>query len=386
MGEKMEKEWLFDDEHKMFRETVKRWVATELAPHADEWEEKGEFPLDIYQKAGELGFFGGGFPENYGGVGGDFRYHTVFTEELALCKSGGVAAGLGLHGFVALPAVNAFGTEEQKEKYLAPGIRGEKIGALAVTEPDAGSDVGGIKTRAIREGDEYVINGSKMFITNGVRADFHIVACKSDSEKGHRGISQILVDKGTEGFVISRKLDKLGWRASDTAQLSFDEVRVPVSNLLGQENHGFYQIMHGFQTERLIMATGSVAAAQHCFDITLKYAKERQTFGRPIGTFQVNRHKFADMLTWIEAARRLTYHAVWLHINDLDCDKEVAMCKIFACEMAVKVADMCIQIHGGYGYMMEYEVQRIWRDQRIQPIGGGTSEIQKEIIGKLIGL
>jgi alkylation response protein AidB-like acyl-CoA dehydrogenase len=382
----MEREWLFDEEHRMFRESIRKWVAAEIAPYADEWEEKGEFPLELYRQAGELGFFGGGIPEAYGGVGGDFRYKVVFGEELARCRSGGVGAGLTLHEAIALPIVNAFGTEEQKQRYLVPGLRGEKIGALCVTEPNTGSDVGALQTRAVRDSDEFVITGSKMFITNGVRADFYIVACKTEREIGHRGISQILVEKGTPGFTVSRKLDKLGWRASDTAELSFDEVRVPVSNLMGTENQGFYQIMYGFQTERLIMAVGSVAAAQHCFEITLKYAKEREAFGRPIGSFQVNRHKFADMLTWIEAARRLVYHTVWLLINGLDCAKEVAMCKVFACEKAVQVADMCIQIHGGYGYMMEYDVQRIWRDQRIQPIGGGTSEIQKDIIGKLLDL
>jgi alkylation response protein AidB-like acyl-CoA dehydrogenase len=382
----MEREWLFEEEHKIFRESVRRWVSSELAPYADEWEEKGEFPIEVYKRAGSLGFFGGGFPEKYGGCGGDFRYKVVFAEELARCRSGGTAAGLGLHDFVALPALNSFGSEEQKERYLVPGIRGEKIGALAVTEPNAGSDVAGIQTRAIRDGDEFVINGSKIFITNGIRADFYIVACKTNPDMGHRGISQIIVERGTPGFKASRKLDKLGWRASDTAELSFDQVRVPVTNLMGQEGNGFYQIMNGFQFERLMMAVGSVSSAQYCFDITLKYSKERYQFGRPIGSFQVNRHKFADMLTWIEAARRLVYHTVWLYIKGLDCSKEIAMCKIFACEMAVKVADMCIQIHGGYGYMMEYEVQRIWRDQRIQPIGGGTSEIQKEIIGRLLGL
>lgn len=382
----MERERLFDDEHQMFRETVRKWVTAELAPNADEWEKKGEFPIELFRRAGELGFFAGELPENYGGVGGDFRYPAVFSEEMARCKSGGVNAGLGLHGFVVLPAINAFGSEEQKEKYMVPGIRGEKIGALAVTEPDTGSDVAGIRTKAIRDGAEFVINGSKIFITNGVRADFYIVACKTDPEKKHKGISEIIVEKGTPGFTVSRKLDKLGWWTSDTAELAFDDVRVPVSNLIGDENNGFYQIMHGFQPERLLMAVGSVAAAQYCFDVTLRYAKERQAFGRPIGTFQVNRHKFADMATWIELARRLTYHAVWLYINGFECEKETAMCKLFACEKAVEIADMCIQIHGGYGYMMEYEVQRIWRDQRSQPIGGGTSEIQKEIIGKLLGL
>jgi acyl-CoA dehydrogenase len=280
----------------------------------------------------------------------------------------------------------SFGSREIKERYLVPGIQGKLVGAYAVTEPNAGSDVGGLLTRARREGDQWVINGSKTFITNGVRADFYVVACKTDPERGHQGITQIIVDKGTPGFQVSRKLDKLGWRTSDTGELIFEEVRVPLSNLVGQERQGFYQIMHGFQTERLVMAVGSVAAAQACVELTLEYSKQRHAFGRPIGRFQVTRHKFADMLTRIEAARQLVYHTIWLHVHGRECRKEVAMCKIFACETAVDVADQCIQIHGGYGYMMEYPVQRIWRDMRIQPIGGGTSEIQKEIIGRLVGL
>lgn len=377
---------LFEEEHRLFRQQVARWVERELTPHAEEWEAAEAFPFELYERAGKLGFFAGGFPEEYGGVGGDFRYHAVMAEELARCGSGGVGAGLGLHAFIALPAVADFGSVEQKERYLAPGIRGELVGALAVTEPNAGSDVGGIQTRAVRDNDHWIINGAKTFITNGVRADFYIVACKTDPKRDHQGISQIIVEKGTPGFQVSRKLDKLGWRTSDTAELAFDDVRVPASNLIGEENQGFYQIMHGFQTERLIMAAGSVAGAQLCFDMTLEYAKQRHAFGRPIGRFQVNRHKFADMLTCIEAARQLTYHTIWLLINGKDCRKEVAMCKVFACETAVRVADTCIQIYGGYGYMMEYPVQRVWRDMRIQPIGGGTSEIQKEIIGRLLGL
>jgi len=382
----MEKEWLFEEEHKMFRDSFSKWVAREIAPHGEEWEEKGEFPFELYQRVGELGFFAGDFPEEYGGVGGDFRYMVVFAEELAKCRSGGTAAGLTLHYSVAMPYIRDFGNEEQKEKYLAPGLRGETVGALAVTEPDAGSDVAGIRTRAVQVGDEFIINGAKTFITNGVRANWYIVACKTEPEQGRRGISHILVDKGTPGFTVSRKLDKLGWRASDTGELAFQDVRVPVTNILGQKNRGFHQTMHGFQTERLGMAIGSTAAAQHCFDITLEYCKQRHAFGQPIGSFQVNKHKFADMLILIEASRRLAYNTVRLWINKLDCAKEIAMCKVFCCENAVKVADMCIQLHGGYGYMMEYEVQRIWRDQRIQPIGGGTSEIQKEIIGRLLGL
>lgn len=377
---------IYEEEHRLFRQQVARFVQREIKPFADEWEQQGEFPVELYKKAGDLGFFAGGYPEKYEGAGGDFRYQVIFSEELSLCGSGGVRAGLGLHYYVALPAIAQFGTPEQKKGYLAPGIRGERVGAYAVTEPDAGSDVGGIRTRAVREGDHWVINGAKTFITNGARADFVVVACKTDPEKGHQGISQIIVDQGTPGFQCLRKLDKLGWRTSDTGELLFENVRVPLNNLLGTENQGFYQIMEGFQTERLAMAVGSVSAAQYCFDLTLDYAKKRQAFGRPIGRFQVNRHKFADMLTAIEAARQLTYHALRLYLNNRDCRKEVAMSKVLACETAVKVADMCIQIHGGYGYMMEYEVQRIWRDQRIMPIGGGTSEIQKEIIGRLLGL
>lgn len=379
-------DWLFEEEHRIFRQQVARWAETELRPNASKWEEEGEFPFSLYKRAGELGFFAGGFPEQYGGVGGDFRYHAVFSEEMSKVGSGGVGAGLGLHAFVVLPHLATFGSDAQKERWLAPGIMGEKVGAYAVTEPNAGSDVAGLQTKAVREGDRWVINGAKTFITNGVRADFYIVACKTDPQGGYKGISQIIVEKGTPGFRVNRKLEKLGWRTSDTAELSFEDVKVPFSHLLGEEGKGFYQIMHGFQTERLIMAVGSVAGAQYCFDITLEYAKQRQAFGRPIGSFQVTRHKFADMLTWIQAARSLVYHTIWLLIHGKDCRKEIAMCKVFACETAVKVADMCIQIHGGYGYMMEYEVQRIWRDQRVQPIGGGTSEVQKEIIGRLLGL
>ena len=382
----MEKEWLFDEDHRMFRQTVRRWVEAELAPHAGEWEAAGEFPYALFRQAGELGFFAGGLPQEYGGVGGDFRYKVVFSEELVRCRSGGVAAGLSLHDVIILLPLFHSGSEDIRQRYLVPGIRGDKIGALAVTEPGTGSDVANILTRAVRDGSDFVITGNKMFITNGVRADFYILACKTKPGKGYHGISQIIVDRDSPGFSISRKLDKLGWRTSDTAELAFEDVRVPVSNLLGVENKGFHQIMRGFQTERLIMAVASVASARRCVDITLEYAKTREAFGRPIGVFQVNRHKFADMLTWIEAAQRLTYHAVWLYINGLECEKEVAMAKIFACETAVKVADMCIQIHGGYGYMTEYEPQRIWRDMRVMPIGGGTSEIQKEIISKLIGL
>lgn len=378
-------EWLFEEEHRIFRSQAEKWVLSELRPRAEQWEAQGEFPLEVFRRAGELGFLAGGFPEEFGGAGGDFRYHAVLAEALAKSGSGGVGAGIGLHTFVALPALSRFGSHEQKERYLVPGLKGEVIGAYAVTEPDAGSDVLGIRTSAVRSGDHWVINGSKTFITNGVRADFYVVACKTAPERGHKGISQILVEKGTQGFRVSRKLEKLGWRTSDTAELVLEDVRVPLENLLGEEGRGFYQIMEGFQTERLVMAVSSVAAAQECVEITMQYARQRRAFGQPIGSFQVIRHRFADMLTRLEAARQLVYHTIWLYVRGRECRKEVAMCKILACEMAVDVADQCIQIHGGYGYMMEFPVQRIWRDLRIQPIGGGTSEIQREIISRLLG-
>ncbi len=379
-------DWLFNEEHDLLRGALRRFVEKEIRPHAEEWEEAGEFPLELYRKMGALGYLGVNLPEEWGGAGGDFLHSIILSEEMAAGGSGGTTAGVTMHAVIAMPALNRFGTPEQKEKFLAPGIKGEKVFALAVTEPDAGSDVAGIRTRAVRDGGEYVINGSKTFITNGVRADVYVVACKTDPEKGARGISQILVEKGTPGFRVTRKLDKLGWRSSDTAELALEDVRVPVSNLMGREDRGFYQIMQGFQEERMIMAVASAAAARQCFERTLKYAKERQAFGRPIGSFQVIAHRFAEMLTEIEAAQSLNYATLWKYLNGVDVKKEVAMCKVLACETAVSVADRCIQIHGGYGYMMEYEVQRSWRDQRIQPIGGGTSEIQKEIISKLLGL
>ncbi len=255
-----------------------------------------------------------------------------------------------------------------------------------MTESFAGSDVAGIRTTASKDGDHYVINGSKIFITNGVRADFVLLAVKTDKDAGHQGISMIIVEKGTPGFSVGRKLKKVGWRASDTGELIFEDVRVPRSNVLGTEGAGFYQIMFGFQAERLVMALGAVAGAQLVLDTAVEYAKQREQFGRPISGFQVTAHRLVDMACMIESARQLTYHATWLFNRGEECTKELSMAKIMGCQVAHQVADMALQIHGGYGYMMEYDVQRAWRDSRLGPIGGGTSEIQKEIIGRLLGL
>jgi acyl-CoA dehydrogenase len=374
----------FTEEHEEFRRVVRRFVETELAPKAPEYEDAKWFPNDVFLRLAEQGYLGLKFEERYGGQGGGYVADAVFAEELAHCGSGGLAAGIGAHVSIAMPPIWKFGSEDQKQRYLVPGIRGEKIGALGITEPDAGSDVAGIKTFAKRVDGGYVVNGSKMFITNGVRADFIVTAVKTTQEGGHQGLSFLIVDRG-EG-VHSSAIEKLGWHASDTALITFDDVFVPEENLLGEENQGFYLIMANFQWERLLMALGSVGGMQVCFDRTLAYAKERQAFGKPIGSHQAIRHKFAEMATTIEAGRCVTYHALRLFVDGIDAVREVTMAKLATQRAAFEVADTCLQIHGGAGYMKEYGIERAARDSRLGPIGGGTDEIMREILGKSLGL
>lgn len=378
--------WLFSEEHEALRQSIRRFVEKEIAPHVEEWEEAEEFPRELFRRMGQLGFLGLRFPEEYGGSGGDYLSEAVLLEEMGRCGSAGTAAGICGHVCLPMAYLLAFGSDEQKREYLPPAIAGEKIGALAITEPNAGSDVASIATTAKRDGDCYVLNGSKMFITNGCRADFVVVAVKTDPEAGHKGISLIVVDRGTPGFSTSRKLRKIGWWPSDTGELVFADCRVSTSKLLGQENQGFYYLMINLQWERLVMAIQAVAAAEQTLQMAVDYARERKQFGRPIAKLQVIRHKLADMATQVEMARQLTYHALYLYINARPCLKEVSMAKLAACEIASKVADEAIQIHGGYGCMLEYPVQRAWRDARISRIGGGTSEIMKEVIGQTMGL
>jgi acyl-CoA dehydrogenase len=376
----------FTEEHEALRDSLRSFVSKEIRPHAPEWEAAEEFPRELFNRMGELGFLGISYPEEYGGQGGGAVHAAVLAEEMARCGSGGVAAGIGGHVAIAMPPILKFGTDEQKRRWLVPGIKGEQIGALAITEPGAGSDVAGLKTFARRDNDEYVVNGAKTFITNGVRADFYVTAVRTTQEGGHHGLSFLVLEKGMPGFDVTGKLEKLGWHASDTGELSFSDVRVPDENLLGEENKGFYLIMANFQWERLSMALGAVAGMQATFERTLEYALERQAFGRQIGRFQVIRHKLAAMATKIEAARDLTYQGLRLFITGQDALKEVSMAKLFSCRAAVEVADEAVQIHGGYGYMREYDVERALRDARLGPIGGGTDEIMKEIIGKQLGL
>ena len=376
----------FTEEHETLRDSIRAFVQREIRPHVHEWEAAEEFPRELFTRMGELGFLGLKYPERYGGQGGDYLHDAVLTEEMGRCGSGGVSAGIGGHIGIATPPIFKFGTEEQKQRWLVPAIRGERIAALAITEPGTGSDVAGIKTFARRDNGDYVVNGSKTFITNGVRGDLYVTAVKTKQEGGHQGLSFFVIEKGMDGFTVSRKLEKLGWHASDTGELSFQDVRVPAENLLGEENQGFYQIMANFQWERLLMALGAVAGMQATFDRTLEYARERTAFGRPIGRFQAIRHKLAEMATLIEGSRDFTYHALRLFISGQDCLKEVTIAKLYACDCAVEVADEAVQIHGGYGYMREYDVERALRDSRLGPIGGGTREIMKEILGKQLGL
>jgi acyl-CoA dehydrogenase len=371
----------FTEEHEELRASLRRFIATELRPHATEWEDARWFPDEVFPKLGANGFLGLKYPEEYGGQGGDYLHDAVFSEELSRCGSGGVAAGIGAHAQIATPPVWKFGTDEQKRRYLAPAITGEKIAALAITEPDAGSDVAGIRTMAKPVDGGWVLNGSKMFITNGVRAHYAVTVVKTKAEGGHHGISFMLVDTDQPGYQAS-KIEKLGWHASDTALISLEDVFVPQENLLGQLHEGFKLIMANFQWERLVMALGSVAAMQNAFDRTLEFAMERTAFGRPIGKFQVTRHKFAEMAVRIEAGRDLTYHALRLFSDGQDAIREVTMAKLMTQRAAFEIADECLQIHGGAGYMKEYEIERMARDSRLGPIGGGTDEIMKEILGR----
>jgi acyl-CoA dehydrogenase len=376
----------FADEHEQLRESIRRFVAAELRPHAREWEDACWFPNEVFHRMAELGLLGLKYPEELGGQGGDHVHDAVLCEELAWSGSGGLAAGIGAHVGIATPPVFAFGTEDQKRRFLAPAIRGELIGALGITEPDAGSDVAGLRTSARRVDGGWVVNGSKTFITNGVRADFVVTAVKTTEQGGHHGISFLIVEQGMDGFSVSRKLDKLGWRASDTAELAFADVFVPEENLLGEENGGFKLIMSNFQWERLLMALGAVGGMSATFARTLAYATERTAFGRPISKHQAIRHKLAEMATKVETGRALTYHALRLFAAGENAIREVTMAKLQTQRAAVEVADDAVQIHGGNGYMEEYDVERALRDSRLGPIGGGTDEIMKEILGKTYGL
>ena len=377
----------FGEEHEELRETVSRFVSKEIAPHVDEWETAREFPRELYGRCAELGFLGLKFPEQYGGQGGTHLHDAIWVEELARSGgSGGVAAGLNAHASIALPPIFNFGTEEQKQRWLRPGIAGEKVGALGITEPGAGSDVAGISTTAERVDGGYVVNGAKTFIPNGVPADFLVCACKTTQGGGHGGISFLVLEREMPGYEVAAKLEKMGWHSSDTGELAFSDVEVPAENLLGEENGGFKLIMANFAWERLLMAIGAVGGMQRLIETTVAYAKEREAFGRPIGKFQAIRHQVAEMALKAETARALTYNALRLFHTGQDCIRDVSMAKLVTQRSLLEVADQALQIHGGYGYMREYGIERAVCDARLGPIGGGTDDIMREILGKQMGL
>jgi alkylation response protein AidB-like acyl-CoA dehydrogenase len=382
--------FIFTDEHEQLRESIRRFVVKELQPHAEEWEET-TFPDWVFERMGELGFLGLDKPEAYGGQGGDYYTSLVLAEEMAHAHCGGLAMGVAVQTDMAMPPILAFGTEEQKQEWAAPAIAGKRILCIGITEPDAGSDVAGIKTRAVRDeaSGDYVINGSKTYITNGHRAHAIVLVTKTGAggtDSGHDGFTLFLVPMDTPGVIREKRLKKLGMHASDTALLAFQDVRVPESAVLGEIGKGFYHIMWELQGERLIGAAGAVAGAQQVFDRTLQYAKERKAFGRAIGHFQVIRHKFAEMATKIETARQMVYTTAWRFQNGEYPVREITMAKLYSARIAVEVADECFQIHGGAGYMQEYGIERSWRDLRLNRIGAGTDEIMLDVIGRSYGL
>lgn len=372
----------FQAEHDQIRQITRRFVEREMMPFVDEWEEAGSFPRELYQKAARVGILGMGYPEELGGTPGDLFMQVAVWEELMRPGSGGLSAGLGsLH--IALPPILALGSPEQQERFMRPVLAGERVAALAVTEPGGGSDVAGLGTTAVRDGDHYIVNGSKTFITSGCRADLVTTAVRTGGPGSH-GVSLLVIEADTPGFSRSQPLKKMGWWASDTAQLFFADCRVPVGNLIGPENMGFYAIMANFQKERLQMSVVANMTAELALVACLEYVQQREAFGRPIAGFQVIRHKLVDMATELEVSREFTYRVAAKMNDGVDQVKEVSMAKLFATKMCDMVTYEAVQIFGGYGYMREYLVERLYRDSRILSIGGGTTEIMKEIVAKRI--
>jgi citronellyl-CoA dehydrogenase len=385
----------FTEEHTQFRKTVRQFAEKELAPHAEEWEADEMFPSWVFKRAGELGILGAHFPEEHGGAGLDYWFSVAKAEELTRSRLAGVNMGLLVQSDMATPVISDLGTREQIDEFLRPALAGEKIAALGVSEPAAGSDVAGIRTAARRDGDDYVINGSKTFITNGTRADFVTLLVKTAPERGAHGCSFFLVPTRLPGFQVAKKLKKIGNKSSDTAELFFEDVRVPRRFLLGEENMGFMHLMQNFQTERLIAAVGGVAGSFLTMEHTIDYGRERVAFGKPILKREVWQHKFVDLYTKLEAAKAFTYTSVD-HYNDeryvkkqplsMETVKLISMAKLLVGELVSEVTDQCLQFHGGWGYIEDFPIARIWRDQRLLRIGGGTTETMRYYLAKLLGL
>ncbi len=373
----------FTEEHNLFRKSLQDFLKKEVVPNIEKWEKIGTIDRFIWKKFGEMGFFGINYPEAYGGMNLDLFYTVILLEELQKINSGGFAAAIWAHVYLAMTHLNAEGNEAIKQKYLAPSITGDKIGCLCITEPFGGSDVAGMRTTAVKEGDHYIINGSKTFITNGVYSDYLVIAAKTNPELGNKGVSIFIIDRETEG-VSATKLDKLGWRASDTGEIAFDNVKIPVTNLMGEENKGFAYILQHFSLERLIMGVNAHARAEYALEYALQYMSERQAFGKSIDTFQALRHNISDLYTDMEICKEFNYSVTYRLNKGEYVVKEASMSKLKSTKMADDVIYQCLQFLGGYGYMEDYPMARLLRDSRLGPIGGGTSEILREIIAKII--
>jgi alkylation response protein AidB-like acyl-CoA dehydrogenase len=373
----------FTEEHQLFRASFRDFLHKEVVPHIEKWEKTGTIERFIWKKFGEMGFFGLNYPEAYGGMQLDLFYTVIFLEELQKIKSSGFAAAMWAHAYLAMTHLNAEGDERIKQEYLVSSINGDKIGALCVTEPFGGSDVAGMRTTATKSGDKYIINGSKTFITNGVYADYYVVAAKTKPELGNKGISIFLLDASTPG-ISATKLDKLGWRASDTAEIAFDNVEIPAENLMGEANNGFPYIMQHFAFERLIMAINAHARAEYAIEYTIEYMEQREAFGKKISQFQALRHSLVDHATEVEHCKIFNYAAIARLDKGEYVVKEATMAKLKSTKVADDAIYSCLQMLGGYGYMEEYPLARLFRDSRLGPIGGGTSEIMREILSKMI--
>jgi len=385
----------FREEHEHFRKTVRQFAQKELAPYAEEWEKAEYFPNEVFKRAGELGIFAAHYPESVGGLGGDYWFAVAKSEELTHCRMGGVTMGLLVQGDMATPVIADLGTKEQIDEFLRPALAGEKIVALGVSEPNAGSDVAGIQTWAKKDGDDYIINGAKTFITNGVRADFVTLLVKTAPDQGAHGCSFFLVPTNTKGFSVSKKLKKIGNHSSDTAELSFEDMRVPKRYLLGEENSGFMYLMQNFQSERIIACTSGIAGMQLTMDTAIAYGRDRKAFGKPIIKREYWQHKFVDLTAKLEAARALSYKGAEAYNEDkyvnktsvsFDTVRTISLAKIFVGDVLNEIVDQSLQFYGGAGYIEEYEIARAWRDQRVFRIGGGTTETLRYYVAKLMGL
>jgi citronellyl-CoA dehydrogenase len=372
-------------EHQALRDTVRKFVQTEMAPRAREFDKMGRLDKSLFRKLGDLGLLGIRYDPAYGGLGLDYSYQAVFLEELALCDNAGVAMGITVQTDMATPALHSFGTEELKQKYLVPAIRGEQVGAIGVTEPGAGSDVSAIKTRAVRDGDDWVINGSKIYITNAATADWLCLLTVTDPQAGYGGFSQIIVPTDSPGFSYDL-LEKIGNKGSDTGLLFFDDVRVPVSNTIGDPNRGFQQQMMQFQDERMVAVVMAPVAARRLMDLTLEHCQQRVLFGKPLSKMQVTQHKFADMMIQLTAAQEFAYRCIRQMMRGEDATLDISMAKVFTTAVSQYVATTCLQLFGGAGYCWENPAARAFVDSRLVSIGGGADEVMKQIVAKMMGM